>query len=119
MAEEYAARGDLKIEVKVEIAVKLSAEEERVVYRLVQEALNNVVKHAAAGSARVSARLVGDRVQIAVEDDGRGFDQDSVPAGRGLIGMRERVEMLGGEIGVDSEPDGGTRVSATVPVQLS
>jgi signal transduction histidine kinase len=119
MAEEYAARGDLKIEVKVEIAVKLSAEEERVVYRLVQEALNNVVKHAAAGSARVSARLVGDRVQIAVEDDGRGFDQDSVPAGRGLIGMRERVEMLGGEIGVDSEPDGGTRLSATVPVQLS
>ena len=56
-------------------------------------------------------------MQIAVEDDGRGFDPDSVAEGRGLVGMRERIEMLGGEIAVLSEPDGGTRIAARVPVQ--
>ena len=109
---------DLGIDVEVEIAEKLSGEEERVIYRLVQEALNNVLKHAAADSANVSARLVDHQVQIAVQDDGCGFDPGSIPAGRGLIGMRERIELLGGEIEVDSEPDSGTRVSARVPVQL-
>jgi signal transduction histidine kinase len=119
LAEEYSARGDLGIDVEVEIPEKLSGEEDRVIYRLVQEALNNVVKHAAAGSANVSARLVDHQVQIAVQDDGRGFDPSAIPAGRGLIWMRERIELLGGEIDVESEPDTGTRVSAKVPVQLS
>jgi signal transduction histidine kinase len=119
MAEEYSARGGLGIDVEVEIGEKLSGEEDRVIYRLVQEALNNVVKHAAAESANVSARLVDHQVQIAVQDDGRGFDPAAISAGRGLIGMRERIELLGGEIEVASKPDSGTRVSARVPVQLA
>jgi signal transduction histidine kinase len=119
MAEEYSARGGLGIDVKIEIGETLSGEEDRVIYRLVQEALNNVVKHAAADSANVSARLVDHQVQIAVQDDGRGFDPGAISAGRGLIGMRERIELLGGEIKVDSKPDSGTRVSARVPVQLA
>jgi signal transduction histidine kinase len=118
LAEEYAARGGLGIDVDVEIGEKLSAEEDRVIYRLVQEALNNVLKHASAGSADVSARLVDHQVQISVRDNGRGFDPDSVAVGRGLIGMRERIELLGGEIEVHSEPENGTRIAARVPVQL-
>jgi two-component system, NarL family, sensor histidine kinase DevS len=118
LAEECSARGDLGIETEIEIAEKLSSEEERVVYRLVQEALNNVLKHSEAKSANVSARLVDHRVQIAVEDDGRGFDPESVDIGRGLTGMRERIELFGGELDVSSEPDVGTRISALVPVQI-
>ncbi len=118
LAEECAARGDLGIETEIEIAAKLSGEEERVVYRLVQEALNNVLKHASAGSATVSARLVDHQVQVSVRDDGRGFDPDAIAAGRGLVGMRERIESLGGEIEVRSESEGGTQVSALVPVQV-
>ena len=117
LAEEYAARGELDVATQIEIGDGLSREEERVVYRLVQEALNNVLKHASARSANVSTHLVDHQVQIAVEDDGRGFDPDSAEEGRGLVGMRERIEMLGGEIAVGSEPDGGTRISARVPVQ--
>ena len=117
LAEGTSARGDIAVEAAVEIDGGLSAEEERTVYRLVQESLNNVVKHAAATSVRVSARLADHEVEIAVEDDGSGFDPESVDEGRGLLGMRERIELLGGEIVVSSTPDGGTTVSARVPVQ--
>ena len=117
LAEEVSARGDLAVEVEIEIDEQLGREEERAVFRLVQEALNNVLKHATAGSAAVSARLADHQVQVVVSDDGRGFDPDSVAAGRGLLGMRERVELLGGEIEVSSGPEGGTRIAARVPVE--
>jgi signal transduction histidine kinase len=116
LAEECSARGDLCVDAEIEISEKLSGEEERVVYRLVQEALNNVLKHASATSANVSARLIDHQVRIAVEDDGCGFDPSSVSTGLGLTGMRERIERLGGEIEVRSEPESGTRISAWVPL---
>ncbi len=116
LAEETAARGEIAIEAEIEIDGPLTKEEERTVYRLVQEALNNVLKHSSAAGARVSARLVDREVEIAVEDDGRGFDPGSVDGGRGLLGMRERIELLGGEIEVSSSPGAGTTISARVPV---
>lgn len=119
LAEETSARGDLEVEVEIEIDEQLSREEERAVFRLVQEALNNVLKHAAADNAAVSAHLVDHQVQIVVRDDGRGFDPAAVAAGRGLLGMRERVELLGGEIEVGPGPEGGTRIAARVPVERS
>lgn len=119
LAEECSARGGFEIEAEIEIEGKLSGDEERVVYRLVQEALNNVLKHASAASASVSAQLVDHHVQIAVKDDGNGFDPDSVTGGRGLLGMRERIELLGGEIGIRSGPGDGTEITARVPVQVS
>ena len=117
LAEECSTRGGFAVETEIEIEEKLSGEEERVVYRLVQEALNNVMKHASAAGAGVSARLVGHQVQIAVKDDGCGFDPEAVGEGRGLIGMRERIELLGGEIEVRSRPDDGTEIAARVPVK--
>jgi signal transduction histidine kinase len=116
LAEECSARGALSMETDFEIDEKLSGEEERVVYRVIQEALNNVLKHSGASSASVSARLSEGRVEIVVRDDGSGFDPDSVDGGHGLGGMRERVELLGGEIEIGSKSGAGTRVSARVPV---
>jgi signal transduction histidine kinase len=117
LAEECSARGDLEVEADIEIEEKLRGEEERVVYRLVQEGLNNVLKHSAAASAHVSARLVDHHVQVAIKDDGCGFDPDANSDGRGLIGMRERIKLLGGEIAIRSEPEGGTEISVQMPVQ--
>lgn len=119
LAEECAARGGFEIETEIEIGEKLSAEEERVVYRLVQEALNNVLKHASAAGASVSARLVDRQIHIAVKDDGRGFDPETVDNGRGLLGMRERIELLGGEIDVRSADGSGTEIAARVPVKTA
>src|SRR5689334_7404900 len=82
LAEECSARGGFAVETEIEIAEKLNSEEERIVYRLVQEALNNVMKHASASRASVGARLIDHHVQIAIKDDGRGFDPDSVDNGR-------------------------------------
>jgi len=118
LVEECASRGDLEIGAEIEINEKLSGEEERVVYRLIQEALNNVLKHASARSANVSARMTDHQVLIDVEDDGCGFDSSSVATGHGLIGMRERIELLGGAIEIRSEPDHGTQISARVPLRL-
>ena len=91
---------------------------EAALYRIGQEALTNVARHAGAG--RVSVRLVAtpEQVQLSVEDDGRGFDPSGVSGDHhGLVGMRERAEMLGGVLGVRSGAGEGTRVEATVPLE--
>jgi signal transduction histidine kinase len=117
LAEECSARGGVEIESGIEIGGDPSAEEERIVYRLVQEALNNVVKHSEASRASLTARLVEGEIRIAVSDDGCGFDPAAVGSGRGLIGMRERIELHGGELEVRSEPERGTRILARLPLQ--
>jgi two-component system, NarL family, sensor kinase len=91
---------------------------EAALYRICQEALTNAARHAEAG--RVTVRLVAtpDRVRLAVEDDGRGFDASDVPDDRhGLLGMSERAKMIGGAFEVRSEPGAGTRIEATVPLE--
>jgi signal transduction histidine kinase len=116
LAEEAAARGSFEVEAEVEIGEGIAGEGERTVYRLAQEALNNVAKHAGAARASLSVREEGGVVRIVVEDDGDGFDAAAVPDGRGLLGMRERLELLGGELSLRSAPGEGTRVQARVPV---
>jgi len=116
LAEESSARSGIPIETAIEIGEEPSGDEERLVYRLVQEALTNVVKHASASRVEVSAREDGGRIEIAIRDDGAGFDP-AASTGRGLTGMRERIELLGGQIDVSSEPGAGTQISASVPLQ--
>lgn len=87
-------------------------------YRICQEALSNVVRHAEA--ERVTVRLVAtpDQVRLVVEDDGRGFDASKVSEDRyGLTGMNERTKMLGGKLEVASKTGKGTRVEVTVPLE--
>jgi two-component system sensor histidine kinase UhpB len=88
-------------------------------YRIVQEALSNIMKHAHAGFARVSLVLSGpdDALHIEVQDDGEGFDPDLSSEGIGIIGMRERVFAVGGSIQVQSSPGGGTLVAITLPIK--
>ena len=91
---------------------------EAALYRICQEALTNVARH--AGAERATVRLVAtpDRVRLAVEDDGSGFDAAGVPEERhGIVGMRERAEVLGGTLEVRSEPGEGTRIEVTAPLE--
>jgi signal transduction histidine kinase len=96
-------------------AERLDEEIETTVYRLVQEALTNVAKHAGAEHARVYVSTAGGRLEIEVADDGAGFDAESSTAGFGLAGMRERVELSGGEIAV-TPSSSGTTVRAVIPL---
>jgi signal transduction histidine kinase len=85
------------------------------VYRVLQEALNNVARHSGATRARVRLRLDEDRLQLEVEDDGRGITSVRFRRGLGIVTMRERAELLGGTIELDRVPEGGTLVRLTVP----
>ncbi len=90
----------------------LSQEFESTVYRLVQEALTNVVKHARAERVSVEVLRHGASVHIAVTDDGQGFDPRGAHGGFGLVGMHERVDLFAGNIEVQSSPGEGTTVRA-------
>ncbi len=93
---------------------------ESALYRVAQEALHNVVKHARAGSVRIAIERSAGRLRMEVSDDGRGFDQAAVGAdGLGLAGMGTRVEVLEGRLAIDTASGQGTRVSADVPLPAS
>lgn len=119
LAERKGREGKLTVDVLARLddgETRLPDETESLLYRLVQEALNNVVKH--AGASRVEAVLERGpgAVEITVRDDGRGFDPSATNGGFGLIGMRERVELAGGELQIEATPGEGTSVSATIPL---
>jgi signal transduction histidine kinase len=96
---------------------RLPSELENAVYRLVQEALTNVAKHAGATRVQVTIEECGGELRLAIEDDGGGFDVEAVSRGFGLAGMRERVSLTGGTLCVSSG-ERGTVVKATLPVGL-
>ncbi len=118
LAKRQAAIGGfaLEVDVDVESERRLARDTETAVYRIVQEALSNAVKHADAHAVSLRVRQLPDRVQVAVEDDGRGFDPDGVRAGFGLTGMRERALLAGGRLWVSSADGGPTRVAAVLPL---
>ncbi|HEY8879743.1 MAG TPA: sensor histidine kinase [Roseateles sp.] len=87
------------------------------VLRLMQEALNNVLKHAQASRVRLVTRHHGSYVEIRVEDDGAGFDLQTIQHGRGLKSQIKRAQRLGGKLRIDSQPGMGTRLSLRLPVE--
>jgi signal transduction histidine kinase len=123
LVERVGSRSGLAIEVDVDLAYEAGRESTRhtpeleaTLYRTVQEALTNVAKHADASRVRVLIEESDDAVAVTVEDDGRGFDTGAEHDGFGLLGMRERVALAGGELNITSPQGGGTRVRATLPV---
>ena len=105
-------------------AIRLAPEIETVVYRVVREALVNVRKHAPEAHVRVTLGLNGEHRRLTIVDDGPGFDKDT-PLGAtngahyGVIGMRERVESVGGTWSLTTAPDAGTTIDVTLPQKLA
>ncbi len=117
LAERVAHSAGIEVATDLQIdSERLAAELGTVVYRLVQEALTNVAKHAAATRAELQIRSGGDRLDVLVADDGQGFDPEDDSSGFGLAGMRERIELAGGELQIESKPGAGTRVMASLPL---
>jgi signal transduction histidine kinase len=108
---------DLDDEAGGQPATRLMPEIESTAYRLVQEALTNVAKHAQAETVDVLVNESGDELSIEVRDDGRGFELGTRSDGFGLVGMRERVDLVGGEISIESKSGTGTLVRARVPAR--
>jgi two-component system, NarL family, sensor histidine kinase DevS len=118
LAGTLAEQSELVVDLEARLGEqRLPAEAETALYRIVQEALTNVVKHASA--RRVSITLVRKEgfAVVVVEDDGLGFDPRTTRTGSlGFVGMRERVELVGGRLTVESAPGAGTTIAAEVPV---
>jgi signal transduction histidine kinase len=85
-------------------------------YRIIQEALTNVIKHAATASANVTIRYRAGSVTVEITDQGSPGPLGRTGSGHGIIGMRERVAVFGGEFAAGPGPDGGFRVRACVPI---
>ncbi len=121
---ERTRRTGMEVEVSVELAYEQGREPTRhvpeietAIYRIVQEALTNATKHGEARITTVEIREAGEVLHLSVRDDGTGFDPQGETDGFGLLGMHERVELLGGDLAIDSTPGGGATLSARIPVQ--
>jgi PAS domain S-box-containing protein len=116
----YTEQTGVRVELeRAGLGRRLPAEVETAAYRVVQEALTNVARHAGVDRAVARVRAEGDRLHIAVEDQGAGFDAEAVLAaatGGGLSGMEERVALLGGRLAVASAPGAGTRLTVDLPL---
>jgi signal transduction histidine kinase len=118
--DDYAERTGLHVERAIELRqADLPGGLENACYHIVQEALNNVAKHAGASSVRLKLRRRGPWLRLEVQDDGRGFAVDSPADGAtsGLRGMRERTELLGGSMTLSTTPGGGTRLAFELPLK--
>jgi signal transduction histidine kinase len=120
LAERHCGDGELEVRCTLELPETapgrsaLDAELETTVYRLVQEALTNVVKHAGARIVAVAVRATGSELAIEVRDDGSGFDTQALTNGYGLRGMSERATLVGGTLEIVSD-EAGTCVRARLP----
>ena len=125
-ADRQAERAGLKVEVTADPSLpRLSQDIEITCFRIVQEALTNVARHAKAHRVDVLLKQGVSSVEICVQDDGVGFDVDAVPSPTaggfsiGLASMQERAKLLGGTVRITSVPHRGTRVIATLPLVSS
>jgi signal transduction histidine kinase len=105
-----------------DVETRFAPEVETALFRVVQEAITNIARHSKADTALIQCAERDGKLTIEIEDDGEGFDLASLPPpgsrqrGLGLLGMRERVELLGGALEVDSAPGQGVRILLTVPL---
>ncbi len=117
---DFARRHDVKASIDIDENTRLSPALETTVYRVTQEALTNVSKHAEASSIDVQLAREGRSMVLTVRDNGRGFDVANVaPASEehfGLDGMEQRIKIAGGEWDIASHPGEGTTVRARIPV---
>lgn len=117
LAENVAKRNSLAVSVREDAVTRLPPLVETALYRIVQEALNNVVKHAYAHSARIELEHQPGKVACSVKDDGVGYREfrSDENQGLGLIGIRERVNALGGSLSIVAAPRRGTTLRVEIP----
>jgi len=117
LTESFAEQTGIRVDFHSALGeARLPSDVETAFYRVVQESLTNIIKHANARNISVSLARRGSAVAAVIEDDGAGFDRRAVgQEGIGLLGMRERLALLDGRLEIESRPGGGTTVVAEVP----
>jgi two-component system, NarL family, sensor histidine kinase DevS len=120
LGETFAERSGIETVVQGTLEQRLSPEVETTIYRVVQEALTNIVKHSGAEHVSIVISNRDGGVAATIDDDGRGFESDDVRADAlGLLGMRERLALVDGTLEVESSTGSGTTIAAQVPARAS
>jgi NarL family two-component system sensor histidine kinase LiaS len=114
---EWAHQTGIEASLKVDGSIDLPLEIKQAIYRIMQEALANVARHSSAQHVEVNLSFDEDSVSFCVGDNGTGFDVQQQDNGMGLDSMSERVESLNGDFNIQSEPERGTKVCATIPIE--
>ena len=118
LTQTFVDQTGLKLDIEAQLGEKrLPSEIETALYRMVQEALTNISKHAGAQSASIVVWRAQGAITAVIEDDGRGFDPGAAGNGVGLVGMRERLALVGGKLKIETRQGGGTTLVAVVPGQ--
>ena len=122
LAQSVSARSGIPIRVSGARLRRLPTRVETALYRIVQEALRNAAKHSQARHVNVGIDVAERRVRCSIRDDGKGFDADATMDGKrmrglGMVGMRERLDALGGDLVIRSAPGRGTELRITVPLE--
>ena len=101
-----------------EIPAGNNPDKDLIIFRILQEILNNIIKHAIATEININLEYLSDRLKLEVSDNGIGFNADDLPAqqsGMGLHNIRKRAGIIGGEVSINSAPGGGTQIIITIP----
>ncbi|MCC4118375.1 CHASE3 domain-containing protein [Aromatoleum toluclasticum] len=118
LGEEFAKNAGVEVALDLPDGdVPLPSEVSLALFRIAQEALTNVRRHAHARRVELSLQITPERTELAVADDGAGFDAAAARGRHGLAGIRHRVQMFAGELAIDSRPGQGTRIRASLPYE--
>ena len=115
-ADALDARHQIQVETHLCPEPPLSLEKKQVLYRIAQESLHNIRKHARASHVDVRLSMTEDRILLEIGDNGRGFEPSNPTTGFGLQSMQERVQQVEGIFELESAPGTGTRIRIQVPV---
>ncbi|RJP47864.1 MAG: PAS domain S-box protein [Desulfobacteraceae bacterium] len=121
LTETLMKRSHIKITIKIDTnEFEIDPDREIALFRITQEALNNIVKHSGATEISINLFVEDTRVHLLIKDNGSGMaDTDELPAGTyGIMGMRERIHFYGGNLSITSEPENGTLIAATIPLDV-
>jgi two-component system sensor histidine kinase UhpB len=115
LATGFEQQARIPIKRRIETGSRLSREQELVVYRVAQEALTNIARHADATHVDLDLRCDDRRTSLTIRDDGRGMSPEALRSSNGIRGMRERAMLIGANLAIDSRPGDGTVVRLTLP----
>jgi two-component system, NarL family, sensor histidine kinase UhpB len=117
LAAAFGEQARVRIERRVEPGLPLSQEQELVVYRIAQEALTNVARHARATEVQLHLQRTNEHVVLTVRDDGRGLPPMAIRSSHGIRGMRERAMLIDAQLAIAQPPAGGTEVRLSIPLE--
>jgi signal transduction histidine kinase len=116
LRDTFSEQTGIRVELESQLGDRLPSDVETALYRIVQEALTNIVKHAQASAVSIVLARSRRAVTAVIEDDGRGFTPGDAGEGQGLLGVGERLALLGGKLKIESSPGAGATIVAEVPL---